>query len=445
MIGNANFPQLLGGFQANGATAKAVSVQGAPATEEPGLKTAVGKVTPDFATGPTPAMQASGKALPPFGTSLPLDQTSARNGVDEGGAVSRSQPGAWFEDDAGDAGPELAIQQGFFTMPLAHNATQAAPFTLPSSRVNQPNSETGLRPTEKLEEIALNAGADLRVKADPSAKRSATGISDVTQGLATNPLQPAILNLGESDADPDLPRAAPPAAPASPQAMPQSAAQSPSDAAGPQNSSQTPGSALQVAAAPVSAQPSTSMPMTDTSAALRLAPQLEDAIEQLAETRSAAQANKPELTLRHQEFGAITMRLDTTGGDLRATLSARDPGFVPAIQAALSERAIAMSGEAANAGRNNDQTGSNSQSQSNSQSGTSSGSQGHSQGNGHGHGHGQGWNSGTAYGSSTGSGQGTSQPYTGQTEGRDEESGLDAGSRRMGRGDGSEGDGEIFA
>lgn len=472
LIGNVNFPQLLGGFQASGATTKAVSGQEAPATKEPGLKASVSHVTQEFAARLPLAMQASGNALPSPGTSLPLDQMAGENGVNEGGAEGGPEGGPdWPELLQASDPSELKVQTASFdtgvkavpvpirtAQPTAQpdvgnraNAQQDGPPQSSAGAVAGVGAGLGARPDISTAQLAqlpvqtlpmpradmsasrLAAGPDLRVQTDPSVKRSATGVSDVTQGLAANLLQPAVLNLGESDGDAELTRAAPPSAPS---AAPQSSAQNSG-----QNPAQNPASGLQVAAAPINAQPSVPLPMTDTSAALRLAPQLADAIEQLAETRSAAQANKPELTLRHQEFGAITMRLDTTGGDLRATLSARDPGFVPAIQAALFERVVAMSGEAATAGRNNDQTGSNSQSQGNSQSGTSSGSQG----NGHGQGQGQGWNSGAAYGSSTGSGQGTSQPYAGQTENRDEESGLDAGARTMGRGDGSEGEGEIFA
>jgi len=189
----------------------------------------------------------------------------------------------------------------------------------------------------------------------------------------------------------------------------------------------------QAATAPTAPQPSAPAPVADTSSTFRLSPQLESTIDRLTESRSAVQANRPELTMRHQEFGAITMRLDAGGGDLRATLSARDPGFVPAIQAALAERSVAASSDtASSAQKGHDQQGSQTNAQSGSQSGAFAGSQG------------QGWNSQGTYGSSTGAGQGTSQPYTAQTNSQEDELGSDRGGG-MDRRDGTAGDGELFA
>ena len=98
------------------------------------------------------------------------------------------------------------------------------------------------------------------------------------------------------------------------------------------------------------------------------------------------------------------MRIDANGGDWRATLSARDPAFVPAVQAALGERAIAASSESAAAQNNSSQR-------------QDSGTQGQSQQNTHqsqaGFGQAQGGND-QRYGSSTGSEQGTGKPYLGE-------------------------------
>ncbi|MEP0392580.1 MAG: hypothetical protein ABJ205_00505 [Erythrobacter sp.] len=292
---------------------------------------------------------------------------------------------------------------------------------------------------------ANGAGDNLRVQTIPKIALLSNASQELIQGANVDPLQLAVLNVGGPDAgldlDPDRPKAPFPAAASN---VAQSSGQTLSQAQPPVHSQadtsalQTLTSQLQANAAPPPVPTNTPAPIVDAGAP-KAAQQLENAIEQLAETRSAAQANKPELTVRHQEFGAITMRLETTAGDLRATLSARDPGFVPAIQAALAERSVAASSETAggNANRSNDQAGSNSQSQTAHQSSTSGGASGQS--------HGQGWSFGGTYGSSTGSGQGTSQPYSGQTEGRDEESGSDPSNRRLIGGDGPEGEGEIFA
>ena len=77
------------------------------------------------------------------------------------------------------------------------------------------------------------------------------------------------------------------------------------------------------------------------------APQLETSIAQVETLREAARTVRPELTLRHAEFGAVSLRLEATGSDSwRAVLASRDPGFVPAIQAALADRAVAAAASA---------------------------------------------------------------------------------------------------
>ncbi len=148
---------------------------------------------------------------------------------------------------------------------------------------------------------------------------------------------------------------------------------------------------------------------TDPVANARLAPQIESTIEQLVQTRENGRLAQPEMTLRHQQFGAVTVRLEAVGNDLRATLAARDPAFAPAVHAALAERAIAPIAESA----------------------SGSGSRGSDQGHGNGSSSGGGSNtnggawsgpgggSDQRYGSSTGSGQASQQPYAGQSE-RDE-------------------------
>jgi len=99
------------------------------------------------------------------------------------------------------------------------------------------------------------------------------------------------------------------------------------------------------------------------------------------------------MTLRHADFGFVSVRLEpiiTGQQDWRAVLASRDPGFVPAIQAALAERAVAATSDPAGTGTN---TGTH---------------QGHNGTSDH------------RYGSSPNSGQGSYQPYMGQSSGRDE-------------------------
>jgi hypothetical protein len=120
-------------------------------------------------------------------------------------------------------------------------------------------------------------------------------------------------------------------------------------------------------------------------------PGLDIAMEQVANLREAARASRPELLLRHGEFGMVSLRIEAAAavGEWRALLTGRDPGFVPAVQAALAERAVAAAGESAL------------------HSGSGSGSGRNGDGGG-----GQTFGP-SHYGSSPGWGQGSSQPYFG--------------------------------
>ncbi|AWW73564.1 hypothetical protein CD351_03870 [Erythrobacter sp. KY5] len=147
-------------------------------------------------------------------------------------------------------------------------------------------------------------------------------------------------------------------------------------------------------------------PLTDIRHESRPANALESVIDHLTEARETGRVAKSEVTLRHQEFGAINMRFEVSGFDLRATLSARDPAFVAAAQIALVDRAIAATGESAGAQSQRGQEQSQGQHGQQSQTGQH-GSQGEPR-----------------YGSSLGSGQGSPQPYSSQTKGGDEEGDL---------------------
>jgi hypothetical protein len=122
----------------------------------------------------------------------------------------------------------------------------------------------------------------------------------------------------------------------------------------------------------------------------------ETVLDQIATLRDAARSARSDVVLRHGEFGTVHLRIDAAGapGEWRAALTSRDPGFVPAVQAALAERAVAASSEA---GANFSQQHGGNSSASNAGSGLGQGS-------------GQ-----SAYGFSQGGGQGSSQQYSGQT------------------------------
>jgi hypothetical protein len=137
-----------------------------------------------------------------------------------------------------------------------------------------------------------------------------------------------------------------------------------------------------------------------------LAPQQESAIAQVGEIREALRSVRPEMTLRHAEFGFVSLRLEGTTAapqDWRAVLASRDPGFVPAIQAALAERAVAASADTAATGNGTGQNGSSSSS------------------------------SDQRYGFSQGSGQGSSSPYPGHSGTRDEGASQHSRGSQQGR------------
>jgi hypothetical protein len=116
---------------------------------------------------------------------------------------------------------------------------------------------------------------------------------------------------------------------------------------------------------------------------------IEASIEHLAGMRDAARSARPEVTLRHGEFGAVSLRVEANPavpGEWRAVLASRDPGFVPAVQAALAERAVAAASDTSSSGGNGGGRGAEQQG-----SGQTSGQ--------------------PSYGSSPGSDQGFYQPY----------------------------------
>ena len=134
-------------------------------------------------------------------------------------------------------------------------------------------------------------------------------------------------------------------------------------------------------------------PLAEARVEARVIPQIEQAIDALTDAREAGRASRPEMVLRHGEFGMVNLRLEAANGDLRATLANRDPGFVPAVQAALGDRAASASNDTA--GNHNQQRGQEQGSASFAGSGSGNPAN---------------------YGSSTGSSQGSSQPRLPQQE-----------------------------
>lgn len=203
------------------------------------------------------------------------------------------------------------------------------------------------------------------------AQRPGPHTKDISKVVTTSPS-----GVAEPATSPLTPLTAAPASEAAP--PPPSLASSPVQAPATAPPAAVPAAPVIVAAPELSApsEPARTAP----------SPQLEQTITAVGDLREAMRAARPQMTLPHAEFGAVSLRLEATGAqDWRVVLASRDPGFVPAIQAALGERAVAAAAETSLAG-NGGQSGSGE----------------------------------PRYGSSLGSGQGGSQPYSGQSHSRDE-------------------------
>lgn len=122
---------------------------------------------------------------------------------------------------------------------------------------------------------------------------------------------------------------------------------------------------------------------------------IESTIAQVGSLREALRDARPAMMVHHTEFGAVSVRLEQAAPDQwRAVLASRDPGFVPAIHAALETRAVAAAADA-----------SASFAHQNSASQNGAGDQ--------------------RYGASPNGGQGSSQPYLGHSGSRDGETAPD--------------------
>lgn len=88
--------------------------------------------------------------------------------------------------------------------------------------------------------------------------------------------------------------------------------------------------------------------------------QIETLIENLSQARENGRQARGEMQLRHEDFGVLTVRLANTEGELKASLSSRDPAFAVAAQNALGERVVqSASDSSAASARNGDQPSGN--------------------------------------------------------------------------------------
>ncbi|MEM6858474.1 MAG: hypothetical protein AAF559_11435 [Pseudomonadota bacterium] len=195
---------------------------------------------------------------------------------------------------------------------------------------------------------------------------------------------------------------------------------------------------------------------------------LDQVASQVADAREASRSLRPELTVRHSEFGTVAMRIEPSAttaaaasaatpsalSDWRATLSARDPGFVPAVQAALADRSVLAASESGLLQSGLSQQGQSQQGQSQNAGSQRSQDQGtgtnafNAQANA-GFGSASGGGSEPRYGSSPGGSQGPAQPYSGEEgDGGSRRTAANSGAETNGAGSNSAGDargGALFA
>ena len=246
------------------------------------------------------------------------------------------------------------------------------------------------------------------------------------RGPAARLVPPALPSAPESGAQDDMPAAATPAA--APRPVPATAPGSPAQLAeaammpdilgdpapGPASASgdAEPSAPTPAVSSPASANAAPSLPAAPAhnaapplpdrgvdpragSGAGSAAAQIESTIAQVGDIREALRAARPAMTIQHAEFGAVSIRLEPAAPDQwRAVLASRDPGFVPAIHAALETRAIAAAAD------------------------TSANFSGHSGAH-------QNGTQDQRYGASPNGGQGSPQPYLGQSGTRDGEAAPD--------------------
>ncbi|AUX68762.1 hypothetical protein CHX26_03875 [Porphyrobacter sp. HT-58-2] len=355
-----------------------------------------------IAAVPLAALPPGGTILPPTGKALPGAAQAMSSGdpaAELPDALSQppfAPPVAMFSR-AEDAAPALvealptADQPGAFALTFAGTPSE--------TQTGDPVSQAPVPATASLFVTAQEAG----LTPPPAPLMSAPLMSSLRRDISAMPPRPALPGMVK-DASPSgiaaFPEGLP--APSDEPILPTASLATPAPApaavetiaAAAASLSEPASSASGPATAP---QIASGTPATERGEArIASAPQLENAIAQVGELREALKAARPEMTLRHDEFGFVSLRLETVGADgWRAMLASRDPGFVPAIQTALAERALAVSASA-----------------SADPSGTQTGSGQHGSGD-------------QRYGSSPNGGQATSQPYSGQSGPRDGEAASD--------------------
>ncbi len=318
-------------------------------------------------TPPLPELTALPTARLPHGTGLP-----------EGGAILPDLAAPAITDAGADPVAQTPDTPALPTFPGA--APEGPPDVDAEAEAEEPETgqpapaapiaETVATPVAAPLVAVLVAAANPPAPVAVSARAAARAGAQVT---AAPPAQAEVQPLPERAALPDTPAPAAAALLAEPVPAPAAATAPATQAA-------------TAAAAPLAPTPA-AIPVADSAEPRAPAPQQESTIAQVGELREALRAARPEMTLRHAEFGFVSLRVDATGAEgWRAVLASRDPGFVPAIHAALADRAIAATADTAGTHNSAGQNGQSDQ----------------------------------RYGPSPNGGQGSSQPYLAQSSNRDE-------------------------
>jgi Meckel syndrome type 1 protein len=309
--------------------------------------------------------------------------------------------------------PVLHAQAGFASIPTMIGRT-ASPRTQAVASAEGPAfPDAAVSATNG--KIMPQAGDGLpAASAEPALPQAAVSpaepASGITSGLVGAPIAaaPGTGTEASPEAQPD---SRPTARPDPASAQPQFQAQFQPD----HLSQPSPAPATVTATPSIPFQPQSQPPTQP--AAQPLAPAIDQIAGQIADMVEAGRTLRPEFTLRHGDFGTVALRLDPGVGqnDWRATLSARDPGFVPAVQAAIAERGVMAASESALsqglAGQNGGNSSASGQ-QNGQQTGQHPGPRGGEPGgaqSGASHG-----GQDQRYGSSTGSDHALAKPYSGE-------------------------------
>lgn len=224
------------------------------------------------------------------------------------------------------AGPVQAASQ-----PVAQIVPQTVPQPVPSVLL--------AAPMPQLEPRGAGATSAAPVPAAAMALQPAAGPTPALPGQPGTELPGVEPGPGPADAKGARDAGTPPEETSPPVSSPARTAEA---AAAPSVLRDLPAAPAAAAAAP-SAQPREPLP----------GEQLERLVEVLAHAREAGKGARSDLLVRHGEFGTVAIRIDQGDGELRATLTARDPGLAPAIVAALAERGATQTHDQPQRGNDN--------------------------------------------------------------------------------------------